>query len=152
LSPNQKLFKKSSNSQKELISEGNIMDEAVQTEESKAEASAPVEETTQPTAEAQATDGSIKLGGGIELNGFDVEKAHLVVIKKMVGNYTKEMSEKAQGFEKVVVSLNKEGDSYNIKAELTASGNQISSDSSEKNLFMALNKALQEVISKIATS
>jgi hypothetical protein len=128
------------------------MDEAIQAEESQTEASAPVEETTQPVAEAQATDGSIKLGGGIELDGFDVEKAHLVVIKKMVGNYAKEMTEKAQGFEKVVVSLNKEGDSYNIKAELTDSGNQISADSSEKNLFMALDKALKEVINKIATS
>ena len=50
----------------------------------------------------------MKLGGGIELNGFSgIEKAHLVVVKKIVGNYAKEMSEKAKKFEKllIVVSL-----------------------------------------------
>ena len=48
-----------------------------------------MEETTNPEpSQAQPTEtGTMKLGGGIELNGFyGVEKAQLVVVKKIVGN------------------------------------------------------------------
>ena len=150
------------------------MEETTKPEESKTEASAPVEnqaaETTQPAAEestqsaeqyaqestqpAETTpEGTMKLGGGIELEGFSgIEKAQLVVIKKMVGNYVKEITEKAKKYEKVVLTLTQEGNSCKVHAELTDEGNQITADATENNLFIALNKALKEVIDKQATS
>ncbi len=119
-----------------------------------------MEETTQSESmdngEAQPIDSSvsnedhIKLGGGIELNGFSgVEKAHLVVVKKMVGNSAKEMTEKARGFEKVAVTVSKEGQDFKVNVELTASGNQMTANSTENNLFMALNGALKGVVDQL---
>jgi hypothetical protein len=111
----------------------------------------PAQESTQP-AEA-VPEGTMKLGGGIELTGFsEIEKAQLVVVKKMVGNCVKEISEKAKKFEKVTVTMTKEGDNCSVHVELTDEGNQITADSTEKNLFIALNKALKEVIDKQSTS
>ena len=135
--------------------------QATPEESTQAEGSAPVKETTQPAAEessqpAEATpspEGTMTLGGGIELTGFSgVDKAQLVVVKKIVGNNVKEISEKAKKFEKVAVSLTKEGNNYSVHVELTDEGNQITADATENNLFMALNKALQGVIDKQATS
>ena len=121
------------------------MEETTNPEESQAQHA---EEGAQPTE-----TGTMKLGGGIELNGFSgIEKAQLVVVKKIVGNSAKEMSEKAKKFEKLSVSLANEGDSFNVHAELTDEGNQITADSSEKNLFLALSSALKGVIDKQATS
>ncbi|MBW2980573.1 hypothetical protein KY360_04105 [Candidatus Woesearchaeota archaeon] len=122
--------------------------EEVTQAEAQPEAAQPAEEGAQPTE-----TGIMKLGGGIELTGFsEVDKAQLVVVKKIVGNCVKEMSEKAKKFEKVVVSLTKEGDNCSVHVELTDEGNQLINDSTEKNLFMALNNALKGVIDKQATS
>ena len=109
-----------------------------------------MEETTNP--EETGSD-AMKLGGGIELTGFSgVEKAQLVVVKKIVGNCAKDMTGKAKKFEKLAVTLSQEGGNFSVHAELTDEGNQITADSSEKNLFMALNNALKGVIDKQATS
>ena len=44
---------------------------------------------------------SISLGGNIELNGFqDIENAKLVVLKKIIGNYVKQIQEKKSDYEK----------------------------------------------------
>lgn len=110
-------------------------------------------EGAQPADTAPSPEGTMKLGGSIELTGFSgVEKAQLVVVKKIVGNCVKEISEKAKKFEKVVVSLTKEGDNCSVHVELTDEGNQLIGDSTEKNLFIALNNALKGVIDKQATS
>jgi len=129
------------------------MEETTQPEQATSEEAAQAEESAPAQGSAQTAEGTMTLGGGIELTGFSgIEKAQLVVVKKMVGNYVKEISEKAKKFEKVAVSLTKEGDNFSIHAELTDEGNQITADAAENNLFMALNKALQGVIDKQATS
>ncbi len=117
------------------------------------ESAQPAEQGAQPAEATPSPEGTMTLGGGIELTGFSgIEKAQLVVVKKMVGNHVKEISEKAKKYEKVAVTLSQEGGNSSVHAELTDEGKQITGDATENNLFLALNKALKEVIDKQATS
>ncbi|MBL7054353.1 hypothetical protein ISS05_01190 [Candidatus Woesearchaeota archaeon] len=90
----------------------------------------------------------IKLGGSIELVGFKgVDMAQMVVVRKMVGNYAKTMSEKNTGFSKLMVSLSKETD-YKITAEMTADKAYVGEDTGT-NLFVAFDSALKKVIEQL---
>ena len=93
---------------------------------------------------------SIQLGGNIELVGFnELEPGELVVVKKVVGNYAKEMSEKAKDFEKLIVTLKKEGKKFKIKAVLNA-GKEFSADETDSNLFFAMDKSLKKIVSELS--
>lgn len=90
----------------------------------------------------------IELGGNIALDGFEeIELGSMVVVKKVVGNYARQMSEKAKGFEKLVVALKKE--TNEVKATVTISGKETSAEFTEKNLFFALDKALGKLLSEL---
>lgn len=89
----------------------------------------------------------MELGGGINLENFEVvEPGKLIVVKKVVGNYTKTISEKIKGFKKITVKLDKKDDfeiSVKVEAEKT-----IETASKNKNLFFALDEALSQVLGK----
>jgi len=91
----------------------------------------------------------VKLGGNIELIGFkDIEPGSIVILKKMVGNYVKKISESVQNFEKFSLTLkNKEKNELN--AQLSYSGNTIEAESSGKNLFVALDQVMKQLEGKI---
>lgn len=92
------------------------------------------------------TGDTVSLGGNITLNGFkDLEKAKLVVLKKMIGNSVKEIQEKKSDYESIAITF--EGDESNatIKIDLTAGGNTLSGEDNQNNIFMALNGALKKV-------
>ena len=57
----------------------------------------------------------MELGGNISLEGFDeLEPGTLIVVKKMVGNYAKNIAEKTE-FEKLELTLKKEEEKYKIE-------------------------------------
>lgn len=86
----------------------------------------------------------MQLGGNIELTGFDsLDKAQLVVLKKIVGNYAKEFSEKAK-LEKLGVTATKEGDEYSVVVEL-AGEKPVKSELKGKNLFFVLGNVLENI-------
>lgn len=92
---------------------------------------------------------NIKLGGNIELSGFkDVDKAQMFVLRKMVGNYAKTMSEKKTDFKDLKVSLTKEGDNLNLKAEMNAD-KAYTAEESSNNLFVALDLALRKIVDQL---
>lgn len=83
----------------------------------------------------------IKLGGNIKLDGFDnIEHAKLVVIKKMVGTFVKEL----EPGNSVSLSLNLNGN-FNVNAELVMNNITKTSSKTEKNLFFAVNEALKDL-------
>ncbi|MFH1592613.1 MAG: hypothetical protein ABIB47_04580 [Candidatus Woesearchaeota archaeon] len=87
----------------------------------------------------------IELGGNIKLINFDeVEPALLIVIKKVVGNYTKKISESIDDFKSIEVSLeNKKKNKIHVKVE----GSDVKeADAEDKNLFFALDRALGAVL------
>lgn len=93
---------------------------------------------------------TISLGGNIELSGFqNVEKAKLIVLKKIIGNYAKKMQEKRSDYEKLLVRLGGDESNAEIKAELIAGGNSILGEDKQDNVFVAIDNALKNVIKQI---
>jgi len=87
----------------------------------------------------------IELGGNINLENFEeVEKGQLIVIKKVVGNYTKKISEKVKDFNKITVTLAKDS-KYKIEISLEAEENK-KSEAENPNLFFALDQALAKLL------
>ncbi len=92
---------------------------------------------------------TISLGGNIALSGFNnIEKAKLFVIRKIVGNYVKQLMEKRNDYEKLDITL--EGDETNpkLKVEASFAGNPITEESSGTNLFVTLNECLNRILEK----
>lgn len=81
----------------------------------------------------------IELGGNIKLDGFEgVEPAQLIVIKKVVGNFTKQYSEKVEVKELMIKLEDKN------KVTITLNGEITESDEGD-NLFYVLNGLLVKV-------
>lgn len=86
----------------------------------------------------------IELGGNITLEGFEnLEPGALVIVKKVVGNYTKKISNNILNFERILISLDKD-DLNNVKVKLHKNGEVIMEEGSDSNLFFALDKALSK--------
>ncbi|MFH1439947.1 MAG: hypothetical protein ABIG89_05240 [Candidatus Woesearchaeota archaeon] len=86
----------------------------------------------------------MKLGGNIELIGFDeLEKAKLYVVKKIVGTEAKKISE-ANAFEKLAVTSTQEGEESSVSIELSGSAAKKAS-AKDKNLFVALDNAFKQL-------
>ncbi len=94
----------------------------------------------------------IELGGNITLVGFkEIEKAELVVVKKLVGSYTRKMSDTVSGFENLTVTLKivhkTEGSKkYEFHAKAMVSGKPITSEITDRNLFVGLDDVLKKVL------
>ncbi len=90
----------------------------------------------------------IELGGGIYLDGFDgVEPGKLIVVKKVVGNYTKSISEKVKDFKKITVKYSENG---KIKISVVVEADkEYSGEDEGDNLFFALDKALSKILEQI---
>jgi ribosome-associated translation inhibitor RaiA len=102
---------------------------------------------------AMEEGGSIELGGNISLVGFkDVEPAEMVVVKKVVGNYSKRISEMSSSFKKITVSMKKihgpESHKYEMACKLDAD-KVYNSEVTEFNLFVALDSALKKIVSSL---
>ncbi len=89
----------------------------------------------------------IELGGNIKLINFEeLEPALLIVVKKMVGNYTKKISETLKDFKSIEVTLNKEESN---KIEVKVEADKIhQSEAKDKNLFFALDAALNQILNQ----
>lgn len=93
-----------------------------------------------------SNDGTLKLGGNIELQGFTgVDPAQMVVVKKMVGSYVRKLSDSGMDPEKVVVL--KDGDK--IKVNINAGDQQLNSEESNSNVFFGLDSALSKTMEKL---
>ncbi|MBW2990979.1 hypothetical protein KY348_04710 [Candidatus Woesearchaeota archaeon] len=93
----------------------------------------------------------IELGGNITLVGFkEIEKGELVVVKKIVGSYARKMSDTVSGFESITVTLKivhkTEGsEKYEVHAKAMVGGKPITSETTERNLFVGLDHILKKV-------
>jgi len=93
---------------------------------------------------------TIKLGGNIELTGFsDLDGDSMIILKKIVGSYTRKFSDSLKDFEKLVLELNEQDNKYDINAKLMFGGKETSANAKDKNLFVALDSVLKELEKKI---
>ncbi|MBU4493291.1 MAG: hypothetical protein KKA61_02880 [Nanoarchaeota archaeon] len=93
---------------------------------------------------------TITLGGNIELTGFsDLDRGSMIIIKKIVGSYTRKFSDSLKDFEKLVIELNEQGNEFEINAKIVVGGKKTSANTKDKNLFVALDSVLKELEKKI---
>ena len=101
-------------------------------------------------------DDLMQLGGNIELSGFkDIDGASMVVLKKIIGNHVRRMTELSDKFESLKVTMKpvhetEKSEKYEIHAQLMNDGKPIVSEVVERNLFVAVDDALKKVISEIS--
>lgn len=87
----------------------------------------------------------IELGGNIKLSNFeDTEPALLIVIKKIVGNYTKKISETFKDFKEIEITIVDKG-TNKISVKVTAD-KEYTAEAADKNLFFALDMALGTIL------
>ena len=85
----------------------------------------------------------MKLGGNITLSGFEkVDKNTLFIVKKIVGNYAKKLSEQSRDFKALHVSLDS-GDDFRVQATVTDPPHH--AEAKEDCLVFALGTALNKV-------
>ena len=83
----------------------------------------------------------IELGDTIILDGFDnIEPIQLIVIKKVVGSFAKNLTEKKGEFDKLEI---KKIDNK-ILVKITKGDDSFEAEAGESNLFCSLSKALDE--------
>jgi ribosome-associated translation inhibitor RaiA len=101
-------------------------------------------------------DDNIELGGNIQLAGFrDIDGASMVVLKKIIGNYARKMSEHSDKFENLHVTMKQvhtkeKSEKYEIHAKLIDNGKPFVSEVTERNLFIAVDNALKKIISELS--
>ena len=101
-------------------------------------------------------DDVLRLGGNIELSGFkDIDRPSMIVLKKIVGNYVKRMSELSENFENLSLTMKpvhatEKSELYEIHAKLMDNGKPFVSEVTERNLFVAIDNALKKIISEIS--
>ncbi len=93
----------------------------------------------------------IELGGNITLDGFSGrDYSELIVVKKIVGRYARQISDQHSQFESLKVALGhgKPG-SHAIDAECTIGSSTTTNTASAQNLFVALDAALKGLMKKV---
>jgi hypothetical protein len=99
---------------------------------------------------------SVNLGGNIELIGFkQVSLADVVVVKKLVGHYTRKIQEHSTGFEKIQVFLKEihkidNNAKHEIHVKVLDGGKSFSSEVIDKNIFTALDSALKKILAEVS--
>ncbi|MBR9693135.1 hypothetical protein GOV07_04385 [Candidatus Woesearchaeota archaeon] len=92
----------------------------------------------------------IELGGNITLDGFaDRDYSELIVVKKIVGRYARQLSDAKKGFESLKVTLSVDVGKHTLEAECTISGTTKSASGDAPNLFVALDTALKSLLKEV---
>lgn len=101
-------------------------------------------------------DDNIQLGGNIQLSGFrDIDGASMVVLKKIIGNHARRMTELSDKFENLSITMKpvhekEKSEKYEIHAKLMNDGKPIVSEVVERNLFVAVDSVLKKIVSEIS--
>lgn len=95
---------------------------------------------------------TIKLGGSIELSGFNnLDGGQMIVLKKIVGNYARKMEDKCRNFEALKLHLKQIGDQkkFELKGQIVDGGNIYPSSAVEHNLFVGVDSVLKKLVNTL---
>ncbi|MBW2996160.1 hypothetical protein KY332_02535 [Candidatus Woesearchaeota archaeon] len=94
----------------------------------------------------------LQLGGNIELSGFSsLEGGAMIVLKKIIGNYARKMSDKVNNFEKLSITMKTvHGNQFETHAKLMDNGKPVNSSVTERNVFVAVDTALKKIMNEIS--
>lgn len=102
---------------------------------------------------------TIELGGNIQLTGFKVlDSGSLVIIKKIVGNYMRKFSDttKVDSLQITIkpIHTNSEQvsptDKFELHARLNCDGKLFTSEVTEHNIFVTLDRSLAKIESSLS--
>ena len=96
-------------------------------------------------------DDNLQLGGNIELSGFGIiDRGMMIILKKIVGNYARKMSDSSKNFEKLSLRMKTVHDNkYELHAKLMDNGKTFTSSVVERNLFVAVDSSLKKIMHEI---
>ncbi len=93
----------------------------------------------------------LKLGGDITLSGFSLEPVEMIVVKKIIGNYAKKISEKTNyQYIKVILKRTRKANYFlhEISVSAKTENGIIAAGSMNNNLYTALSEALEKAYSQ----
>jgi ribosome-associated translation inhibitor RaiA len=97
----------------------------------------------------------IELGGNITLIGFkELDYAEMVVIKKIVGNYARKLSDR-EPINNLTINLkqihhtSEDSFKYELKAKADINGKIVNSELVDYNLFIALDNVMKKIESQV---
>lgn len=91
----------------------------------------------------------------IELTGFrDIDSSSMAVINKIIGNHAKRIAELTKNMEKFHITLKEvhrreKSEKYEIHVNVLDSGKMFASEAIDRNLFTAIDLALNKMISEL---
>jgi ribosome-associated translation inhibitor RaiA len=98
----------------------------------------------------------IELGGNIELVGFkEVDGGSMIILKKIVGNYVRKMNDMSGKFEKLTLTMkdvhkSENSGRFEVHAKAINNGKVITSENTDNNLFVTVDKVLGSVATQIS--
>lgn len=94
----------------------------------------------------------IELGGNIKLVGFkELDSGTLVVVKKIIGNYARKISDQATNFQELslhIKSMGQDKKNFEIHGKLIADSKVLTSEVTNYNLFFAMDKVLSAIFTQ----
>ena len=97
---------------------------------------------------------TINLGTSIQLTGFrDLDGGKMVILKKLVGNYARRISDKCEKFENLSLVMKPVGSSldvYEIHGKLVDSGKVYAAEATERNMFVVVDGVLAKLFNGIS--
>lgn len=99
-------------------------------------------------------ENNIQLGGNIELSGFsDLGGGDMVIIKKIVGNHVKKISETTADFKSIKITLKTVHEIEDSKKfefhVLLIADKTYNAELTERNLYIGIDKLLKKVMNMI---
>ena len=97
---------------------------------------------------------NIELGGSIKLSGFGgLEGGEMVIVKKIVGNHVKRISELKESIKEVKINLKEvhlteASKKYELHVSLIAE-KQYNSEVTDRNLYFGIDKVMKKIIAMI---
>ncbi|MFH1053769.1 MAG: hypothetical protein V1740_05130 [Candidatus Woesearchaeota archaeon] len=98
---------------------------------------------------------SQQLGGNIELVGFsDIDRSSMIVVKKIVGSFTRKVSDSNPDFEKIKITIKPIHSNENTRlnklhAQVIIKGASINAEAEDRNLFVCLDSVLKKLGSQL---
>ncbi|MBI2653200.1 hypothetical protein HYX02_00160 [Candidatus Woesearchaeota archaeon] len=97
----------------------------------------------------------LRLGGNIQLTGFrDIDSSSMIVLKKIIGNHAKRISELCEKMESLHVTLKpihqrEKSEKYEVHVKIVDNGKVYASEAIDRNLFVAVDDALKRIVSEL---
>ena len=98
----------------------------------------------------------LQLGGNIQLAGFRaLDGAQMTVLKKIVGSHVKKYNDLCENFQSLNLTMKpvhktEQNALYELHAKCMDNGKPITSEGTDRNLFLALDVVLKKIESEIS--